>query len=291
MYKVIADSGSTKTDWVIVDQNSNIIEKIKTIGFNPYFQTSEFIFNEIFQSFSKVKLNFDKVTDVHYYGAGCSSIEKNNIVKNALQPQFLKANINVNHDLIAAARSTLGNNDGIACILGTGANSCVWVNNQEVENIPSHGYIFGDEGSGSYLGIRLVKLYLSGNMDKDLKKMFENEFKLTSDQILNTTYREKNPNVFLANFAKFFSNKLHYPELREIIKKGFDSFFKVRILPYANYRDYELGFVGSIAYFYREILEEVAETYGMKIKKISRCPIEELTEYHTDKKSDNHSIA
>lgn len=285
MYKVIADSGSTKTDWVVIDDQSTVIKRIKTIGFNPYFQTSEVIFNEMHRVFLECRIDFSKVTDVHYYGAGCSSEEKNLIIKNALQPQFIKAQIHVNHDLIAAARSTLGDSTGIACILGTGANSCTWENGNEIKNIASHGYIFGDEGSGSYLGIELVKLYLSGSLHPDLHLLFEEQFKLTKDQILNTTYREKNPNVFLANFARFYHNKLDYPELRNIIVKGFNNFFEVRILPYKNYKKYPLGFVGSIAYFYRDILEEVAEKHGMEIKKITRCPIEELTQYHSEKET------
>ncbi|MGB1039281.1 MAG: BadF/BadG/BcrA/BcrD ATPase family protein [Flavobacteriales bacterium] len=282
MYKVIADSGSTKTDWVIIDSNSEIVEKIKTIGFNPYFQTAEFIFNEIFKSFSKSKLDLDKVTEIHYYGAGCSSTERTTVVKNGLQPQFLKARIYVNHDMIAAARATLGNGDGIACILGTGANSCVWEDSEEKANIASHGYIFGDEGSGSHLGIELLKLYLSDKMDDELKKSFENEFKLSKDQILNTTYKESSPNVFLASFAYFYHANLHHKVLRDIIYKGFKNFFEVRIVPYPNFNSYELGFVGSIAFYYDEILKEVASEYGMSIKKITRCPIEELTEFHSD---------
>ncbi|MDB4088756.1 ATPase [Flavobacteriales bacterium] len=284
MYKVIADSGSTKTDWVIIDDNSNVIERIKTIGFNPYFQTSEFIFNKLLKVFGKLKIDFEKITDVHYYGAGCSSEEKNTIIKNALQMLFLKAQIKINHDLIAAARSTLGNSNGIVCILGTGANSCIWKDGKEIENIASHGYIFGDEGSGSYLGIQLVKLYLSGNMAKELCKSFEDEFKLTKDQILNKTYREKSPNVFLASFATFYHSKLHYPELRKIVFDGFNNFFEVRVLPYNNYKNYPLGFVGSIAFFYKDILMEVAAQHGMKIEKITRCPIDELTLFHSKKK-------
>ncbi|MDG1175614.1 MAG: ATPase [Flavobacteriales bacterium] len=280
-YKVIADSGSTKTDWVIIDQKGEVVEKIKTIGFNPYFQTSEQIFNELLKCFNGIKINFEQITNVFYYGAGCSSEEKNMVVKIALQPHFLKAQININHDLIAAARSTLANSDGIACILGTGANSCIWEDGKEVENIASHGYIFGDEGSGSYLGIQLIKLYLSGGLGKELTKSFEEEFKLTKDQILNNTYREKSPNVFLASFATFYHSRLHYPELRKIVYDGFNNFFKVRVVPYENYQKYSLGFVGSIAFFYKDVLTEVAEHHGMKIHKITRCPIDQLTIYHS----------
>ena len=280
MYKIIADSGSTKTDWVIIDSNQEIVEKINSMGFNPYFHSSEFIFDEVSDSFSKLNIELDKVVEVHYYGSGCSSEEKNAVVNNGLKPIFKNARIFINHDMIAAARATLGNSDGIACILGTGANSCVWVNSKITANIPSHGYIFGDEGSGSYLGIELLKLYLGDNMSQQLKVSFENEFKLSKNQILDKTYQEKSPNVFLASFAKFYISNLHHEGLRNIVYQGFKNFFEVRVVPYPNFSDYNLGFVGSIAFYYEEILTEVANEYGMSINTITRSPIVELTEYH-----------
>jgi glucosamine kinase len=281
-YRIVADSGSTKTDWVIVDENSQFAEEIKTMGFNPYFQTSEFIFNEVLRAFKDSKVVADDVIEVNYYGAGCSSEEKNNTVASALQLLFRKAVVHINHDLVAAARSCLGREDGISCILGTGANSCVWEKGKVISNVPSHGYIFGDEGSGSYLGIELLKLYLSDNLSAELTKKFEREFKLSKDQILNTTYREKDPNVFLAHFASFYEPNLEHDFLREIVKKGFVNFFEVRVVPYENYKNYNLGFIGSIAYFYQDILREVAAEYGVTITNINRCPIDELVKYHIE---------
>jgi N-acetylglucosamine kinase-like BadF-type ATPase len=280
-YKAIADSGSTKTDWVIVDREGNQADRVKTIGFNPYFQSSEFILAELQRSFSKSKINSNELHEVNFYGAGCSSIEKNAIVEQALSSQFPKAQINVDHDLVAAARATLGNESGIAGILGTGSNSCVWENGKVVHNIPSHGYIFGDEGSGSYLGIRLVQRYLEDNLETRVKQDFEKKFKLTKDQILNATYKEKDPNVFLASFASFYYDYLDQEPFRRIIRDGFVAFFEKRIQAYPNYSKYDLGFVGSIAYFYQDILSDVAQERGMTIRKITRCPIDTLVEFHT----------
>jgi len=282
MYKVIADSGSTKTDWVIVDENSAIVDRIRTVGFNPYFQSSEFIFNEVSRAFSKVSIDMENVTEVHYYGAGCSSKENNHIVEAGLATQFNNAKVQINHDLVAAARCSLGDADGIACIIGTGSNSCVWQGQEVISNIPSHGYIFGDEGSGSFLGIELLKLVLEGKLSDEVKRKFDKEYKLSEEQILNSTYKEKDPNVFLANFAKFYSDNLDVPLLRGIVYQGFDNFFKKRIVPYQNYKSLDLGFVGSIAFYYSEILTEVAEAYGCTIKNIYQCPIDGLLDYHLE---------
>ncbi len=280
-YEIIADSGSTKTDWVIVDENAKTVDKIRTIGFNPYFHSTEFIFNEIFSGFSKINIVLEDVENVNFYGAGCSSKAKNQTVEKALARMFSNAKIHVDHDLIAAARASLGNKDGIACIIGTGSNSCVWENGVVTKNIPSHGYIYGDEGSGSYLGIELVKLYLEDRLGEKLRLAFKKEFKLSKEQILNSTYKEKDPNVFLAHFASFYRPHLQNEFLKEIVYKGFDDFFQKRVIPYDNYKNYELGFIGSIAYFHKEILSEVAKKYGMSIANVNRCPIDALVEFHS----------
>ncbi len=280
-YKIIADSGSTKTDWVVVNEEKNTRQTVKSIGFNPYFHTSEFIYNEMRKPFSEAEIDRYEVGTVHFYGAGCSSVDKVQIVKKALLMHFPSAAIHIDHDLIAAARATLGDDHGIACILGTGSNSCVWKNGQDVENIPSHGYIFGDEGSGSHLGINLVKLYLKDGLSPELTQEFEEEFKLTKTQIINKTYRESDPNVFLANFASFYGGRVEKCEmLRETMIKEFNEFFKERVACYADYKSYDLGFVGSIAFHNQEILSEVAASYALTIKSISKCPIDALVDYH-----------
>jgi len=281
MYKLIADSGSTKTDWIIINTKGEVVEQIHSIGFNPYFHSSEFISDEINKAFSKVSVDLFQIKEVFYYGAGCSSSIKKKIVNKALKINFTSANTEVQHDLIAAARATLGNRNGIACILGTGANSCVWEQGKEIHNIASHGYIFGDEGSGSYLGIRLLKLYLSDSLGEDLKQKFDSEYNISKEEILNKTYQQKNPNVFLASFAKFYFDNVNDKNLQNIIRKGFIDFFEVRVIPYSNYKNYELGFVGSIAFYYNEILTEVAEQYVIKIHKITKAPIDELVAFHS----------
>lgn len=281
-YRIVADSGSTKTDWVVLDDDQKVVQKIKSIGFNPYFQTPEFIFTEVRRAFDEATFDKDAVAEVNFYGAGCSSEEKNETIRTPLKQLFSHADVNVNHDLVAAARACLGDANGIAGILGTGSNSCVWHDGKVIANVPSHGYIFGDEGSGSYLGIELAKLYLEDRLSPELRASFENEFKLTEEQIINTTYREKDPNVFLARFASFYEPHLHNESLRNIVKQGFKAFFEKRVVAYENYQNYELGFIGSIAFYYQEVLREVASEYGMNIRKISQCPIDELVNYHIE---------
>jgi len=282
--KIIADSGSTKTDWVIVDEEGLELNRIRTIGFNPYFQTSDFIYNTLNKSFEEIKDFLPQISEVYFYGAGCSSNEKNLIVQIALEKIFLNADVSINHDMIAASRASLGDKPGIACILGTGANSCVWNGYEIIENIPSHGFIFGDEGSGSYLGIRVLKLYLSNKMDDVLKTSFENEFKTSVDEILNRTYKGQNPNVYLASFASFYGLHRNNHQLMEIVEQGFEEFLSVRVLPYKQHQSLGLGFVGSIAYHFRDILHKVAEKHSLKIESVAKCPIDNLVQYHLAKK-------
>jgi glucosamine kinase len=278
---VVADSGSTKTDWVFIDSENNKTFTIKTVGFNPYFQTSEIIYQTIKNAFGS-QIEFTPVVkDVFYYGAGCSSADKNQIVEVALQKIFPNATIEVQHDMIAASRATLRNNPGIACIIGTGSNSCVWDGYEITHNIPSHGYIFGDEGSGAYLGIELLKLFLNNQMSDALRSAFIAEYNIDEDTILTSVYKSSGPNVFLASFAKFYTNHTHFPELRDLIEKAFIKFFETRIVKYPDYLNYKLGFVGSIAFYFYDILHTVAQSYNLEIETVTKCPIDNLVIYHS----------
>ena len=281
---IVADSGSTKTDWVLIDDNGEKIQSIRTVGFNPYFQTSDFIHQTLKKAFESFKDLLGLVSEVNYYGAGCSSPDKNEIVEYALSKLFINADITVGHDMVAASRATLNDTPGIACIIGTGSNTCVWNGFEITDNIPSHGYIFGDEGSGSYLGIELLKVYLSGEMSKELKASFDSEFDISEDDILNRVYKGVNPNVYLASFASFYSKHPEDKTLTQIIEKGFDLFFQTRVIKYDNHQSLKLGFVGSIAYHFSTILHSVAKKYNMEIQNIAKCPIDNLVMYHSTKK-------
>jgi glucosamine kinase len=278
---VVADSGSTKTDWVIIDSENNSTVTVKTSGFNPYFQTSEMIYQTLEKAFGIHSEISPSVKEVFYYGAGCSSPDKNEIVAAALRKLFPNAAIEVQHDMIAASRSTLRNVPGIACIIGTGSNSCVWNGYEITHNIPSHGYVFGDEGSGAYLGIELLKLFLNNQMSDSLRAAFTAEYNVDENTILSNVYKGPGPNVFLASFAKFYQNHTDFPELREIIENSFKKFFETRIVKYPNYTDHKLGFVGSIAFYFKDILQSVAKSYNMEIETVTKCPIDNLVIFHS----------
>lgn len=281
---VVADSGSTKTDWRFIDENGNTWHSIKTIGFNPYFQHTEFIASTLTIDFAPVLAECaEKVTQVYYYGAGCSSEDKSVIVYKALKSLFPSAQVNIKHDLLGASRAALGDKEGMACILGTGANSCIWNGMEVIANIPSHGYIFGDEGSGAYLGKEVLKLYLNNEMEAEMRKKFDEEFSVTEHDILERTYKQPNPNVYLASFARFYTLFPESKELSNIIRYGFNDFFHRRVMKYADYAYYDLGFIGSIAYHFQEELRAIASIHGLKIGSIERCPIDRLVIYHVEK--------
>lgn len=286
---VIADSGSTKTDWRFVnEENEEIIHSVKTIGFNPYFQNTEFILSTLKYDFEYITTDEkEDVTSIYYYGAGCSSEDKNLVIKNALKVLFVNAKIEINHDLLGASRAVLGKNSGITCILGTGANSCVWDGEKVLANIPSHGYIYGDEGSGSYLGKELLKLFLNNEMPLGMREKFIEEFNVSEQEILESTYKKQSPNVYLASFARFYSLFPQSKELTRIIQIGFNDFFSRRVIKYKDYFMNELGFIGSIAYYFQEDLIAVAKIHGLKIKSIERCPIERLVNYHLEHSEKN----
>lgn len=280
---LIADSGSTKTDWILINDEGERLEKIKSIGFNPYFQNSDFIYQTLLGSFESIQIFFDRIEKVFFYGAGCSSRENNEIVENALVRLFPFATIEVNHDMMAAARATLGQNQGIACILGTGSNSAVWSGYEILDNIPSYGYLFGDEGSGAYLGIALLKKYFSKSLSKELQVSFNEAFNYTDAEIIQRVYKGENPNVFVASFAAFYSLHPNDDQLIEIIQGGFELFFQSRVVRYDNYQKLPLGFVGSISFHLREHLESVANMFGCHIKEVIKCPIDNLVDYHLTK--------
>ena len=283
MYTIVADSGSTKTDWVILDNNGLVIYEAKTIGINPYFHSEDNIKKELQKSFNDCKVSFNEIEVVHFYGAGCSSLSRISIVRNAFAALFEGALININHDLEGAAIATLGDQDGVACILGTGSNSCQWIGGEVKSNIPSHGYVFGDEGSGAALGIKLLKLYLGDRLTEAIKIKFEKTFQLSKDQILFSTYKGQNPNVFLASFAKFLTDNMTEPQIEDILEQGFKEFFQTRVVPYEGYQTVPLGFVGSVAYSHRDVLMKVAESFGCLEVTIIQSPIDGLVNYHQNK--------
>ena len=275
---IIADSGSTKTDWVVC-QGKEIKQRIETIGFNPYYFTSD-VMEKIIKSDLAPNLVGLDISDIYFYGSGCSTELNNKVIIDALKPSFKDASIFIYHDLLGAARSLFGHNEGIAGILGTGSNSAVYQQGQITHNIPSIGYMFGDEGSGSNLGKRLINAYLKEELSDDIKQKFDQQFNYSFEYILKQVYTVGNPINFFASFAPFIHENLASPSILNIVTASFGDFFKMNVCKYPDYKKLPIKFIGSIAFIYANILKEVALSFGIEITGIQKNPMEGLIDFH-----------
>ncbi|RYY31381.1 MAG: N-acetylglucosamine kinase [Sphingobacteriaceae bacterium] len=276
--KLIADSGSTKTNWCL-EGPDNSITYFDTEGFNPYYVDSDYIYNAIIAKLP-AGLPVNEVTGVNYYSAGCSG-DKNHIVADALKQVFPSAEITVEHDLLAAARAVLGNTPGFVAILGTGANSCIYNGKEITAQVDSLGFILGDEGSGAYIGKQLLIKYGRGQLPEDLRLQFWDAYHLTPDDIINQVYTKPMPNRFCAGFCKFIIRCIEHPYINSMVRSAFADFFDKLVILYPNYTAYSLNCIGSIGHAFSAILTEVAESYGMKTDNILKAPLEGLVKYHT----------
>ncbi|MDF2477874.1 MAG: N-acetylglucosamine kinase [Sphingobacterium sp.] len=279
---IIADGGSTKTNWCLLDDSNKKIY-FNTEGYNPYFVDSEYIVNSLKKGLPQ-DLPFEKIAEVNYYGAGVHNREKAQIVVDALKHVFTTAKVEVGHDLLAAARALLGSQAGFAAILGTGTNSCLYDGKEITLNIDSGAYILGDEGSGSYIGKKLLADYVRNLMPKDVKEVFWNTYKMTKDEIMDAVYTKPMPNRFCASFSKFvYDNNVNIEYTRNIVDEAFEAFFRNLVSKYPNYQSYTFNCIGSVGYNFRNVLAEKAEQYGMKVGKILRSPIDDLVQFHIDR--------
>jgi glucosamine kinase len=278
---LIADSGSTKTDWVLIDETKQ--QRYKTIGYNPYFINSESIYNSLSE---KLVPELDPliIKSVYFYGAGCSSADNVEIVNKALTRCFINSKVSVGHDMLAAARALLRTEPGFAAIIGTGSNTCIYNGKEITRNIDSLGYLLGDEGSGSYIGKKLVRDFMRGYLPKELDVKFREKYQLSHADIFNNLYNKPLPNRFLAGFCMFADENQDHAYVRQVVKESFNDFFKNLVTHYENYKNYSFNCVGSVAYVFRDILNETAVEHGMKPGKILHSPIEDLVDYHI-----NHS--
>ena len=276
---LLADSGSTKTDWCIAENNS-IQKRISTRGTNPFFQTPDEIEREIASELIPATAGFP-IDRIFFYGAGCAFPEKNEIIRAALAAHFPTAAIEINSDMLAAARALCQRSAGIACILGTGSNSCYYDGKQICNNVSPLGFILGDEGSGAVLGRRLVGDCLKNQLPSPLKEKFLERFDLTPATILERVYKRPFPNRFLASLSPFIAENLQIPEIRRIVSEGFTDFFRRNVMQYDRYAELPIHFTGSIAYYYRPILEECAQQMKLRIGTILRAPMEGLVTYHS----------
>ena len=276
---LIADSGSTKTDWCVVE-NGVLVQQIFTKGTNPFFQSEEEISNEIATALLP-ELKTDEFDAVYFYGAGCGFPDKIEIVHRAISKQLkVKGNVEVATDMLAAARGLCGREAGIACIMGTGSNSCYYDGENIVANVSPLGFILGDEGSGACLGKLMVGDLLKNQMTPELKVKFLKQFDLTPADIIDRVYRKPFPNRFLASLSPFLAQNINEPCVHELVLNSFKAFFKRNIMQYENYQNLKVNLIGSVAFYYKEVLAEAAEAMGIQLGTIIQSPMEGLIKYH-----------
>ena len=275
--KLISESGSTRTEWALVEDN-HLVQRVFTEGLNPFFQTRREISRSVRlglpESFFKKKLD-----QVYYYGAGCSSYEKKNILGASLVAQY-KTPIQVESDLLAAARGLFKCEAGIACILGTGSNSCFYDGKIIVKNVKAAGYILGDEGSGAVLGKLFLADLLKGLAPKELANEFHEKFRISVNDVMESVYNLPFPNRFLGTIAYFLGDYMDNEYVYNLLTNNLRSFFNRNVCQY-DYINYPIRFVGSQAYAYPDILQEVAQEFGVEIDVIEETPMNGLIEFHS----------
>ncbi|MBN7814090.1 N-acetylglucosamine kinase [Algoriphagus pacificus] len=277
---LIADSGSSKTDWRVIHENGKI-SQYRGVGFNPYYQTSEEMAINMRHEFL---INLEsEIEEIYYYGAGCSVDSRKKEVENALRTIFSKAKIHVDHDLSAAAKATCGHQAGIACILGTGSNSCDYDGSEIIDTRPAPGYILGDQGGGGYIGRKFLMDFINDEMPVQIKEELVDKLKLTATTIQEHVYRQPFPNRYMASFCRFITEHKSDPYCYMLYYNSFVDFFKVHVMKYKNYRDKPVNFVGSIAYYNSDILRKAALDSQIKTNLIIESPISGLTLYHQEK--------
>lgn len=275
--KLIADSGSTKTEWCLLDGNKK--KYINTQGLSPYFLNSIQI-KDILEKELLPKLKKAVPAEIFFYGTGCSNPHNVKIVKDVLKSVFKKSKIAVDHDLMGAAKALCGHEKGIACILGTGSNSCYYNGKKIIKNSPGLGYVLGDEGSGAYLGKKVIQYFLYNTFEPDLMDRFNAKFNTNSIEILDAVYKKPLPNRYLANFAVFLQeNRGHYM-IENIIEDGFNDFFFNHVYKYRESWTMPVNFIGSIAYGFKDVLKDICHSYELQLGKVLKNPMEGLIKYH-----------
>ena len=275
---LIADCGSTKVDWRAIAADGSV-KSVNTEGINPVFLSSEDI-SKILEEKVVPAIGTD-VKEIYFYGAGILAPELAKVLSDAFDKVFPGNKSFVASDLLAAARALCGHSAGIACIMGTGANTCFYDGEEIVNNVRAGGFILGDEASGGVLGKKLMADFIKGLLPKEIEEEFVKRYDLDYMKIVQKVYREPLPSKWLASFSPFISEFRDNPHINNLIRTSFDEFFKRNIVHY-DYKNYPVNLVGSIAHYYEDILKDVAAQNGATIGKIIKSPIDGLVEYHTN---------
>lgn len=275
----LAESGSTKCDGVFLTDEGDEVKRIRTIGFNPYFHKRDFVAKEIVKV-PEVRDLGEEVTQVFFYGAGCSSAKLNEEVKVGLEAGFPNAEIHVDHDLTAAAYATYKGEPGISCILGTGSNCVYYDGESTVPGYSGFGFIIGDEGSASHIGKQLVRSYLYRQMPSKYRTEFFNKFQLTEADIRESVYNKPGPNVFLGSLAPFAHERLKEPFFYNIVFDSFKEFIETQVLTFPEAKTCSINFVGSVAHHFETVLKDVLNFFDLRLGVIIRRPVDGLIDYH-----------
>lgn len=274
---LIADSGSTKTAWRLIDK-TGVRAEITTLGMNPFFRTTDDIALEIGEKLFPVTTG--NISEIWFYGAGVVSDEKGEIVKKALFRFYPDARVETQSDLLGACHALLGNSAGIACILGTGSNACYYNGKTITGHVSPLGFILGDEGSGAVMGKHLLGDYFKEVMPPELRTIFELKFSVSREEVLNRVYRELRPNQFLSTFTPFLSENIKHPYCQLFVEKNFKSFIERNVLKLPFNQGTTIGFAGSVAWHFSATLIKVLTDYNFANPVILSNPIDGLVQYH-----------
>ncbi len=274
---IVADSGGSKIDWRLLRKDGTIAQA-QSPGFNPYYQPIEHL-KDILKD-SLLPVANEPVTKIFFYGTGVSSEKNQRIIQEAFLTHFKDAQIEVGWDLLAAARALCGREPGIACILGTGSNSCLYNGEKIIGNVANLGWILADEGSGTSLGKKLIFDRFRKKMPAKLEEQFNARFPWSREEVLEKVYQQEKPGAFLASFAKFIFQHLKEPYCYQLVYDSFSEFYENNVMKYENYQNLKVHFTGSIAFYFSDVLRQVANDKGITVKNILEGPIAGLTLFH-----------
>jgi glucosamine kinase len=275
---LVADSGSSKTDWLLaLPQNETKL--FKTAGLNPYFLSEKEIVKVIQEQAAGLVACADKIDEIYFFGAGCSSPDRHEIVSNAISQLFPKSFISVDSDLLGSAYATCGHEKGLCCVLGTGSNISFFDGEDIHDGQHGLGFVLGDEGSGTWFGKMLITDFLYGNMPHDISAKFYDTYQLDRETVIKNVYQKPGANSYLASFAKFLSEIRDTPYGKKVLSDGLVEFIDTNIKSYPQYNRYKCNFVGSIAYVFADELTELCKESGVRTGKIIKQPIHDLMQF------------
>ncbi|RZK50134.1 MAG: N-acetylglucosamine kinase [Pedobacter sp.] len=276
--RIIADSGSTKTSWVLIGIGMEPMF-FNTEGFNPYYVDSNYIYQSILQNFP-ADFPYSAIQHIYFYGAGCVP-GKSEIVTSALRRAFPNSQSEVSSDLFAAAKALVGDEKNFVSILGTGTNSAIFDKGKITYQIPSLGFLLGDEGSGAYMGRKLLSKYARNILPRQIQDELADVLNVSPQQVVTYFYEQKLPNRFSASVVPIILAHIHITEIRQIVLDSFQDYFQNIVIKYPDYTAYTLNVMGSIGFNFKDLLDIVASENGMRLGKIYHSPMEGLVAYHS----------